>query len=266
MNIGIELMGGLGNMMFQVAAGESFSIKENVNVYYPSLLSQFESLERQSTWTLHAKEYLAMFKNFNWGLDKIDPDIKWKVVGVPFTYRPINLIDGELYKGYFQSEKNFADKNFVKMLFHPSDKISTYIRIKYSSIFLIGTTCSIHVRRGNYCDLQKFHTLLEMDYYHKAMWTLQPFKVDKYLIFSNDIPWCRENFIGDKFVFIEDTDYVEMFLQAKCTHHIIANSAFSWWGAWLGDIWDTVIIAPKNWFPINTADSKDIIPARWIKL
>ena len=72
---------------------------------------------------------------------------------------------------------------------------------------------------------------IKMDYYKKAMDYLD--KPDKYLIFSDDIEWCKQNFIGDEFVFIDEKDYISLFLMSYCESHVIANSSFSWWGAWL---------------------------------
>jgi hypothetical protein len=265
MNIAMNLKGGLCNMMFQVATGESLAKDNWANVYYPNLLSQFFFLKREYGWTEHCQEYLSMFKNFKWGTDRIEPRVDWIVKKMPFNYWQIDPKDCDYFDGYFQSERFFPDRQFVLNLFKPSRKVLATILDKYESI-LDGTTCSIHVRRGNYCDLQDHHVLLDMEYYNKAIWTLNPFKVKKFLVFSNDLEWCKKNFLGDKFIFISDIDYIEMFLMSTCTHHIIANSAFSWWGAWLGEQDDCVTIAPIKWFPDNKPDARDIVPIRWIKL
>jgi hypothetical protein len=93
--------------------------------------------------------------------------------------------------------------------------------------------------------------------------------VEKFLITSNDMQWCRNNFIGDEYCFIEEIDYWEMFLMARCDYHIISNSSFGWWQAWLQETIDkTIVVAPLKWFgeamPID--HEADIIPTRWLKL
>ena len=87
-------------------------------------------------------------------------------------------------------------------------------------------------------------------------------EVDRYLVFSDDLEWCKQNFIGDKFIFIEnEKDYVELFLQSKCTHNIISSSSFSWWGAYLNKNKDKTVVGPKQWFTVEKRN--DIIPERW---
>ena len=99
-------------------------------------------------------------------------------------------------------------------------------------------------------------------------------EIDKDLVFSDDIKWCKENFIGDKFLFIEeDRDYIELFLMSQCNHNIIANSSFSWWGAWLNKNENKIVVAPSKWFGENSEyikqegiNDKDILPKSWIKI
>jgi hypothetical protein len=174
--------------------------------------------------------------------------------------------DGTLLIGYFQSEKNFPDRAFIEWLFTPSDVVTDKLE-KYKNL-LVGNTCSLHVRRGNYRNLQNRHPVLSMDYYTKAVWALEAFKVNRFFVFSNDINWCRNNFIGDQFTFVDDVDYVELFLMSSCTHHIISNSSFAWWGAWLKETDDTVTVAPEVWFGnfLPEGLATDIVPDRWIKL
>jgi hypothetical protein len=103
-----------------------------------------------------------------------------------------------------------------------------------------------------------------MEYYNQAI-SLLP-KDLKILIFSDDIPWCKENFIGDRFVFIDKIDYISLYIMCKMKHHIIANSTFSWWGAWISEYSDKIVIAPKRWLGDPQYDTKDLLPDNWIKL
>jgi hypothetical protein len=218
-------------------------------------------------WIKHAEEYLDIFPNIDFYKNHYQRFVPRKSVSVGFKYEPIPAEDGVLLDGYFQSEKNFSDGAFVRWLFTPSKELCEKMN-RYKKMLMLGNTCSIHVRRGNYYNLQNHHPILSMDYYTKAMNTLAPFKVDKFFVFSNDMNWCKNNFIGDQFVFVQDVDYVELFLMASCTHHIVSNSSFGWWGAWLRELPDTVTIAPEVWFGnfLPEGYASDIIPQRWIKL
>ena len=89
---------------------------------------------------------------------------------------------------------------------------------------------------------------------------------DNFLIFSDDIVWCKNNFVGDKFIFIEgEEDYIDLWLMSLCNHNIIANSSFSWWGAWLNKNNNKTVIAPKNWFgPNKKLDPTDLYCKDWL--
>jgi hypothetical protein len=90
--------------------------------------------------------------------------------------------------------------------------------------------------------------------------------IEEFLIFSTDTEWCKEVFKGSQFTFIRDESSVELFLMGKCGHQIIANSAFSWWGAYLNSFPGKVVIAPRKWFTSKTLTDKDIIPDSWMKI
>jgi hypothetical protein len=105
-----------------------------------------------------------------------------------------------------------------------------------------------------------------MDYYRNA---IAEFSDDtRFLVFSDDIQWCKENFKGDNFHFIEgEKDYVDLYLMSLCNNNIIANSSFSWWGAWLNNTPNKKVIAPKQWFgKAKQLNTKDLIPETWIIL
>ena len=87
------------------------------------------------------------------------------------------------------------------------------------------------------------------------------------IIFSNDIEWCKENFKHKEVVFIEEEDYLELYIMSMCTDNIIANSTFSWWGAWMNKNENKKVITPSNWFGYNhTATDADLIPTDWIRI
>ena len=143
------------------------------------------------------------------------------------------------------------------------EKIKSEVN-KYSHLF--NNIC-LHVRRGDYVKLySELHLPQTMDYYDEALSYLP--KNMKVLIFSDDIEWCKKNFIGDRFIFIDEVDYISIYIMSKMKHFIIANSSFSWWGAWLSDQDDKIVISPKKWFGgslLNQDIEMKIIPNNWIK-
>jgi hypothetical protein len=110
----------------------------------------------------------------------------------------------------------------------------------------------------------QFHPACDMDYYQKAMDIID---AEKYIIISDDIEWCKNNFLGDKFIFSPFTNEIEdLYLLMNCNNHIIANSSFSWWGAYLCEK-DNKVVSPKTWFgPQGPQDTEDIYIKDWIKL
>jgi hypothetical protein len=264
--IAIKLQGGIGNALFQIATIETLGKNLSQAVCYSNVDAWIDSLLNDVEWIKHAEDYLDMLPNLDFYKNHYQRFKVEKQIDVGFRYTPITMNDGNTLNGYFQSEKNFPDKTFIRWLFTPSEIVKEKLS-KYKTL-LKGNTCSIHVRRGNYRNLQNRHPVLSMDYYTKAMSMLEPYKIDRFLIFSNDINWCKYNFMGDKFTFIDDVDYVELFLMASCTHHIISNSTFAWWGAWLGEKQDTAIIAPEVWFGnlFPEGYAEDIVPERWVKV
>lgn len=261
MSIAIRLMGGLGNMLFQIATGESWR-KQGYDIVYTNMDDNLNYLASHFPETRHPALYKGLFENFTWDTYKAQPNIRFNSIKVPFTYTPITIDDGCEYVGYFQSEKNFPDKDFVRWLFEPSESIKELITFPFKEDII----CSVHVRRQDYLQLSAHHNNLTMDYYTKAMWTLEPFNIVKYLIFSDDIDWCKTVFIGDEFYFIDNHEYLAVFQMGLCNHNIIANSSLSWWGAWLREDLDKVIIHPDRWFGPKGPDSKDVCPFRWIRL
>jgi hypothetical protein len=158
--------------------------------------------------------------------------------------------------GYFQSYKYFEDcKDKIRNLLTPKD---------HDNYPFMDGFCSIHVRRTDYLKFKDFHTNLDMNYYTEAMSKVGD---SKFIVFSDDPKWCKNAFSGMQNVTVsEEADpIVDFNMQISCSSHIIANSSFSWWAAWLDPNPDKVVIAPKNWFgPKNShLITKDLIPLTW---
>lgn len=258
-----NLSGGLGNMLFQTAAAEWMGKKYGKEVCYNNAKEHFEFLLRFGQWVSHSSEYHSVFRFIDWfkNCDFINEFAN--VVDIPFHYFDFRPIDGVEYRGYFQSEKYF-DGDWARFIFTPTNRVNQRVGLIMNN--LSGETCSVHVRRGNYVKLQDKHVLQPMSYYVRAIEHMRSVGANKFVVFSDDIEWCKQNFEGDEFVFVHDTDYVELFCMSRCKHNIIANSSFSWWGAYLGSPIGRVVIAPSKWFPKSEPNSIDIIPNNWIKL
>lgn len=255
-------MGGLGNVMFQIAATEYLGHKYEFETGYWNLDSHIDDLNNDTYYNSslnHAKEYINMFENFKWPSITHPPGGFYNFKEVPFHYEPFEVLDNTTYNSMFQSEKYFPDKDFISNLFLPSDAVVKKLQ-KYDDV-LEGITCSIHIRRGDYLQGNFGCYALNADYFQKAINLIG--EVDRYLIFSDDIEWCKENFLMGNSVFIEnEKDYVEIFLQSKCTHNIISNSTFSWWGAYLNTGINKKTVAPKKWFKDDMKN--DIVPDYWL--
>ena len=236
---------GLGNLMFTIATGEALSIRDGKQMYItkPNGYNEYSD---------------NIFRNI-----KVANEIPNNIYREKsFTYSEIPVVDA--IDGYFQSEKYFCDyEDFIYNLFAPSDEIQEYINNKYSKI--LNNSTSIHVRRGDYIKFQDKHPICSVDYYLSAIEEIGEYK---FVVFSDDIDWCKSVFEGDAFTFIEgEKDWMDLYLMSQCKNNIIANSSFSWWAAWLNRNISKKIIAPKTWFgqAINH-DTSDLIPNRWRKI
>ena len=140
--------------------------------------------------------------------------------------------------------------------------VSPSLKKKYGDI-LKENLCSIHVRRGDYLGLPNHHPACPLEYYEEAMKQMDDSKI--FLVFSDDFGWCKENFTNSNVIFIEDNkDYIDLFLMTLCQNNIIANSSFSWWGAWLNQNENKKVIAPNKWFgKAIQHNTKDLIPPTW---
>ena len=244
-------MGGLGNYLFQIGAGLTLATKigTEFNVYERDIMTVHNHVDT------YRKNIL---RNIQFGMSPAEFVYN---EGNDFTYRPIPERDNIRLYGYFQSEK-YLDRELLLKTF---DMKSIAPNSSYLNHILSNNSVSIHVRRGNYLTLPNHHPVCSMDYYRKAMDVLG--KDKNYFVFSDDLQWCKENFRGDNFTFVEGlVDWYEMYLMSQCQHNIIANSTFSWWGAWLNQN-ENVVVSPSRWFGVDKKlDTRDLLPENWIKI
>lgn len=190
-----------------------------------------------------------------------------KVDEVGFHYGEIKVGEGIFdIVGYLQSWKYF-DKYKEEALGYFELKPEHAEKIDALAASFGDNTCSLHIRRTDYVNLSQHHPVMPMAYYTRAMEVMGDCT---FVIFSDDINWCRENFVGNKFVFVDEQhpDVYDLMLMSKCKHNVIANSSFSWWGAYLNKNPNKRVIAPGKWFgpAYDNLDTKDLLPENWSKI
>jgi len=255
------LQGGLGNQMFQMAAAYNLSIKMGVETGFCSELHnlplQGKPIDRYKDNVFSRIKFIekqTFYSNKNLYKEK------------KFSYDEIVAPNNTILLGYFQSHKYFKEnEEKVKELFSETDEIKKHLDQKYKHIRFEEAT-SLHVRRGDYLNLQHVHPVCTKQYYDNALKTLGK-EIENILIFSDDIEWCKQNLKYDNCEFISDEDYNELYLMSRCKNNIIANSSFSWWGAWLNNDVNKKVICPMKWFgPKGHKDTQDIYPKKWKKV
>lgn len=176
--------------------------------------------------------------------------------------------------GYFQSEKYFQDfKNEIRKDFIFTPPLSSKNQEITEHIKSLNSI-SVHVRRWDYMSEKNksLYGTCDLDYYKRAIRIIQE-KINSpvFFFFSDDIEWVKENLqVENNSYYIDwntgEQSYEDMRLMSLCKHNIIANSSFSWWGAWLNNNKEKLVIAPEKWFNSDTINYKDIVPETWIKI
>lgn len=283
----VKLMGGLGNQMFQYAAARaltsgkiyldnSFLNKNNISSEGFTArrfeLDIFRRLKAKKLNSYARRLLLTNNKKYNL-LKHLLPSRLNKINYI--TEDNIteslnkNLQNEVLYlDGYFQNPVFFNElrKSICNEFTFPKleDKFGELLNEIENS-----NSVAIHIRRGDYLQIgiNEYHGILPISYYQDAVSYLSDKLTNPYyFVFSDDPAWCAENlvFLDDKYIVSDDHQaWVDMYLMSQCKHHIIANSSFSWWGAWLNENPDKIVIAPKRWF---METETHIIPEKWITL
>lgn len=291
----VKLTGGLGNQMFQYAAGKSLSKHLNAELKLDLSYFRYEKIRNYELHSLNINENFASIKEvfallgcrFYYEFDKLYKTNYFyrNIRKKKHFYWPTGFdFDENFYKvtapvyieGYWQSEKYFLNvKDDLKEEFRIKKELGPEmleIKSKIENSLSVG----IHIRRSDYFyshQLYKLHGLLRNDYYEKAISLLaEKFRDICLFVFTDDIVWAKQMLIFDcPTVFVQEvapdtTAAEEMMLMSLCKHNVIANSSFSWWGAWLNRNPDKVVVAPVNWFKNKDINTDDVIPAGWIRI
>ncbi len=284
----IKTKGGLGNQMFQYAFGRVLSLKlgtelaldthqtTNIaglkkDIERPFELDKFNIAAHIAT----PSEIGAMRNPLRLYLNKI-----WRKLTrhdyYKFNPSSLNAKDGTYFEGYWwQSEKYFKSIRDTLLkeltLKNPhgaeGEKIAQMIQQSPVSV-------SIHIRRGDYATdpaTTRHHGLTTPEYYKYAIDRItQIAPTSHFFIFSDDIEYAKKALtISSPHHFVSGSSipaHEELILMSRCTHHIIANSSFSWWSAWLGTAPDKIVIAPNEWLADSSINTSDICPESWIRI
>ncbi len=277
----VKVQGGLGNQLFQYAFYKALQkYNSNKDIYLDKSLYETDTFRKYGLDHFNTQINIATEKQ----IKKIKNNKGFRIffrlfyknfkTGLFGIYQPEVFEEKRhvYYQGYFQTEKYFSDikEEIIKDL-----QLKNPINDTNKKMIELMTSCnsvSLHIRRGDYVELEDIHGLCNLDYYNNALKIIkEKVKNPKIFVFSDDLKWCKENLNKDipmTFVDINDdsTNYLDLNLMRNCKHNIIANSTFSWWGAWLNTNQNKIVIAPKIWHKKYQHKFKDIIPESWIRL
>jgi hypothetical protein len=271
------LMGGCANQIFQYATGLALARRLGVDLKLD--VSWYET----ATPDMPRMYSLALFKGVN--AETVRAPNGQIIREQGFSYQPALLEKAPRacsLVGYWQCEKYFLGlRDELRERLLPREPLPARSIATERAILNAGErSVFVHVRRTDYVG-NPYHVLLPMEYYREAAALIAARMPDPvFFVFSDDPEWCEANFklpyqttivrnfdpTGEHRFGREDAD---LYLMRQCGHAIIANSSYSWWGAWLGpDIKGGLVIAPKGWFGagFNNDDARDLVPARWTRL
>ncbi len=289
----VKLVGGLGNQMFQYATGRAVAYRNGANLlldasgYKQGDLRRYELDAWSIEGLLASPEDLAQ-------VSAVDCLPRWwqRVKNIFSNYPPLTLYKESSFayeqeitdkktpiylEGYWQSERYFSEiAQTLRREFIPKQLLDEKNQAMIKLIHSFGPRAvSVHIRRGDYVsdpDTAHYHGCCSVEYYRASVAYIASQVVDpQFFIFSDDLDWVRQNLSLEcemTLVDVNDTErgVSDMVLMNACRHHIIANSSFSWWGAWLNPNPDKLVVAPRRWFASAKHNTHDLIPASWVKL
>lgn len=299
----VKLYGGIGNQMFQYALGRHLAeknstfLKMDLTVYEMFKLRKYE-LHNFEIWQHIASiEEIETFKCENSTMlsrlvSKIGKRLGPKLYSTSDFYQNTIVVKekqfyfdpsvldmkGNIYlDGYWQSEKYFCSIRDILLREFTIKHKQDYINVELTKLICNTESVSLHIRRGDYVQnplTKQVHGICSLDYYEKAVNFITKRKSNcQFYLFSDDPIWVLDNFkINHPTTIIDhnnaSTNYEDLRLMSLCKHNIIANSSFSWWGAWLNNNPDKIVIAPKIWFADTEKNEQtiDLIPDKWIKV
>lgn len=288
-----HILGGLGNQMFQYAAGRALSISRSAPLRLD--ISDFSGYGPH-----HGFELMQVFSCpvtlagpedvravLGWQSSRlvrrlvVCPALRFlrnrHFVAEPHFHHWPGIRDVPLpcyLRGYWQSERYFSNVAQTLRMDFTFRQPLTGRNLELAEKIGAANAVSLHVRRGDYASNPKtlaMHGVCPLGYYEAAIkYIVERVETPHFFVFSDDMEWVRGNLIIDHPCAYVDHNsgaesYNDMRLMSLCRHHIIANSSFSWWGAWLNLRPEKLVVAPKRWFA-NGNNVKDLLPSGWVSL
>jgi hypothetical protein len=289
----VRLNGGLGNQMFQFAAARTFArrtgatLKLDTSSFARDPLRTYElgvyALADTVAQTTPAERAACEQKRPR-GLTRVGQSLgMMSAAAIPglreahFHYDPaLATATAPAYLiGYWQSERYFAtDADQIRHDLTPRAALEPD-NAAIAAQIAGDNAVSLHVRRGDYVSdakTQAVHGVCDLDYYARAMAAIEAqVAAPHYIVFSDDPDWTEANLTSSQpMTFVTSNPpargYRDLQLMSLCRHHIIANSSFSWWGAWLNPRADKIVVAPDRWFATTDKNTRDLVPAGWLRV
>ncbi|HET8654370.1 MAG TPA: alpha-1,2-fucosyltransferase [Longimicrobiaceae bacterium] len=289
----VRLLGGLGNQMFQYATGRALALRRGTVLKldlsafaaYPLRSYRLDHFRIDATLADTAEVARVTGRNLRGLRARIHGAVERRrpyyrrgmVRERRFGYDPkLSGVRGDAYLvGFWQSERYFDDirDRLVAELTVSTPPEGDNRRLL--DAIEATDSISLHVRRGDYVEDPanlRLHGTCPPAYYERALAALLP-RADRphVFVFSDDIGWAKEHLrIPCPATFVahngEERDYEDLRLMSRCRHHVIANSTFSWWGAWLSTHPDRTVVAPREWFRDGSLDARDVVPDSWLRV
>lgn len=289
----MKIKGGLGNQLFQYALGRRLThfngaeLKLDISYY-----DEFK-LRGYALHDLNIKENIAtaddlkalgitdlkeLGSTVHRALERARPFGKRRRIderSFGFDPKVLQASKDAYLDGHWQSERYFAEiADIIRAEFTPRQKLDP-TNDKMASDITRMSSISLHIRRGDYVTNpanREVYAACSIDYYRRCITEMAKRVPDPhFFVFSDEIEWAKENLnIKQAVTYVDHNSqkeaYKDLYLMSRCRHHIIANSTFSWWGAWLADNKDKIVFAPSRWFNAPKPGEQDLIPESWHRI
>lgn len=289
-----RLVGGLGNQMFQYAAGRRLADRLGAKLKLDLSLLHREGNRQYGLDRFHVRAPVTRYLSLDFYEGRHNAALRpWIIRRYGAIVRSLYVVMKEpvdmslsnevlqtrrrhtILSGFWQSEKYFLDD---------AEAIRQDLTLKappigqnkdLMSVIAQVNAVSLHVRRGDYVhkpQANAFHGLCSLEYYQKAVARIAAqVPAPHFFIFSDDPEWSRLNLrLSHPATFVThngaDHAFEDLRLMSCCRHHIIANSSFSWWGAWLAAPPGGLVVAPERWYAVSTINTANLLPPAWIRL
>lgn len=285
--ITVRVIGGLGNQMFQYAAGFALSQRHGVTLRidtsefdgygtWPYLLDRLQVPEAVAKAPARGETARERWVPRVFGKEREQPRPIYRQPFFHYDASFVDLTPPLRIEGYFQSARYFEGfEATIRERFQPAEALSPVSAAYAAEMAETSVPVSLHVRRGDYLrpDISAVHGTLSLDYYQRAVEIMSALHGDEvhFFLFSDDVDFVDANFrFCPRRTVVRgaaERPWEDLRLMSFCHHHVIANSSFSWWGAFLATDADQTVIAPRNWFTREKRiemSMVDLYPDKWI--